>query len=227
MIFLPIGTAEKPRRQPLVTLGLILFTLAVNGVARLGGSPFAQVIDRWGYIPNEGTAFTFISSLFLHRELWLMGINLWLLFIFGPLLESRAGHIPFLLFYLGSGLATNALSGALELGSDRMMAHVGTSGCIAAVLGLFLILYPFADIKVWYAFFLLYWGFKVGVARVMGLLLILLWFLVHLFNLWLEHLSGNRYGDLLSQFGGFGFGVLAGVIGFGREGLLRETSFTD
>jgi len=227
MLLIPIGTAERPRRQPLATFSLILFTIAAYLASRWSGLPQDQVLDRWGFIANECSPATFLTSMFLHRHLWLLIVNMWLLFVFGPLIESRLSHLPFGLLYVAGGLASAAVAAGLDQGSDRMLANVGSSGALGAILGAFVVLYPFTDIRIWYVWFLTYWGFKMGIVRVMGLLVIVLWFLGQLFALWLESLSGKRSVDMLLPFGGFLFGVIASVVGFGKEGVRRETSYED
>lgn len=226
LFFLPIGTAEKPRRQPLATCAVMTLTLAAYVVCVWGDMPHQQIIDRWGYIPNEGSPATFITSLFIHESLWRLVVNVWLLWLFGPLLESRLGHYPFLLLYLAGGMASWATAGAFEMGSDRLVAHIGASGSLAAVLGAFVVLYPFADIKIWYFLGLIYYyGLKVGTFRVLALLVIGLWFGAQVSSLLVGASGGPESMGLLSQVGGFLFGAAAAVVGFGKEGILRETSY--
>jgi len=228
ILLFPIGSAEKPRRQPLVTMAIILFSLVVYVAMAWSDLPRQQILDRWGYVPNESAPVTFLTSLFMHSGLVEMLVNLWLLWLLAPLIESRLGHFPFLLLYLAGGLAAWSAVGALDPGVDRMMAHCGSSGALAAVMGAFLALYPFADIKVWYFFMFIFVGlFRGGVFRIGALIVIGLWFAVKVVMLMFSSQAAPVGAELLQQVGGFAFGAVAAIAGFGREGLERETSYAD
>lgn len=227
LIFFPYATAERPRRQPLAAYGLIVFTAMAHVAAVLAPGPLDQVLQRWGYVPDAGMPLTIFSSMFLHAGLGHLVSNLWLLFLAGPLVESRIGHIPFLLFYLAGGLAAFGVSGGFSVGDGRLVAHVGASGALAAVIGAFVALYPFGDIKIWYFFFFIIRGFYIGTVRVASSLIFGLWFLFQALSAGYElHLGVSlSETDVFAHAGGFLFGLVAALLAFGREGVRRETSY--
>src|SRR5262249_55316451 len=120
---LPIGDDNSDReRWPIVTAGLVvlnvvvfLYELSLNSQ---GPSVLDEVIRQLGVIPREyalgrglpptiGLPYwsTLITSMFLHGG-WghLLG-NMLYLWIFGDNVEDRFGRVPFVLFYLGAGVA--------------------------------------------------------------------------------------------------------------------------
>src|SRR5688572_15947876 len=71
-------------------------------------------------IPAWMTLFT---CIFLHAGwLHLLG-NMWFLYVFGDNVEDRLGHLGYLLFYLGSGVAASLVH--LVTNSSSMIPTVG------------------------------------------------------------------------------------------------------
>ncbi|MCA9258153.1 MAG: rhomboid family intramembrane serine protease [Planctomycetales bacterium] len=83
---------------------------------------------------------TLLFSMFMHGGWAHLGGNMLFLWIFGDNVEHRFGHLPFLLFYLLSGLAASAAQIALDL--DSYVPMLGASGAISGVLGAYLVLFP-------------------------------------------------------------------------------------
>jgi membrane associated rhomboid family serine protease len=81
-----------------------------------------------------------LTHLFSHGG-WthLLG-NLIFLFVFGDNVEDRLGHLGFLLFYLGGGIA--AATTHVLLDPTSTLPLVGASGAISAVMGAYVIWYP-------------------------------------------------------------------------------------
>ena len=68
------------------------------------------------------------------------------LWIFGDNVEDRFGKVPFLIFYLLTGIAATFSQYLLMPGSS--IPNVGASGAIAGVLGAYILLYPSAKVRV-------------------------------------------------------------------------------
>ena len=87
---------------------------------------------------------TLLTCVFLHGG-WMHLIgNMWFLYIFGDNVEDCLGHVGYLLFYLGCGLAASLTHLLTNAGS--MMPTVGASGAIAGVMGAYFLLYPHAKV---------------------------------------------------------------------------------
>ncbi len=126
----PIRDHNPSGRTPFVTLALI----AINVVVFLG---YFTTMNDWAL----SRFFTTWGGGWMH----IIG-NMLFLWIFGDNLEDEMGHLPFLLFYLASGLAAAALQFAAEPGSPIPM--VGASGAIAGVMGGYLLMFPKARVDV-------------------------------------------------------------------------------
>ena len=92
--------------------------------------------------PGSGALvyLTVLSAMFMHGGWAHIGGNLLYLWIFGDNVEHRFGAVPFLLFYLVSGLAATAAQIALD--PDSVIPNLGASGAISGVLGAYLVLFP-------------------------------------------------------------------------------------
>jgi membrane associated rhomboid family serine protease len=87
---------------------------------------------------------TLVTCTFLHGG-WLHLIgNMWFLWIFGDNVEDRLGHLGYVGFYLGCGVAASATHLAFASGST--VPTVGASGAIAGVMGAYFLLYPRAQV---------------------------------------------------------------------------------
>jgi membrane associated rhomboid family serine protease len=155
------------------------------------GPTFAQVDP----VPAVLTLFT---SMFMHGG-WshLLG-NMLFLWIFGNNIEDRLGRFRFILFYLLGGLAASALQFAVT--PDSAIPNIGASGAIAAVLGAYAVLHPFAGVL---SFIPPFFFFPIPAVFFLGF-----WFLL---QLWLG--SAGQVGDeggvaYFAHVGGFLFGLL-------------------
>jgi len=96
--------------------------------------------QRPGPGPAPFVYLTVLSAMFMHGGWGHLGGNLLYLWIFGDNVEHRFGAGPFLLFYLGSGIAATAVQVALD--PAGLVPNLGASGAISGVLGAYLVLFP-------------------------------------------------------------------------------------
>ncbi|MBU1197145.1 rhomboid family intramembrane serine protease [Candidatus Micrarchaeota archaeon] len=80
----------------------------------------------------------FITSMFLHGGFSHLFFNMFALFIFGPILESRLGSQRFLMLYFAAGILGNI--GYLLTGG--VQPALGASGAIFGILGALVALEP-------------------------------------------------------------------------------------
>ena len=150
---IPIRDSLRPRRPPIVTYALIGLNVAVF-LAQLAtsraGAPwlttgFALIPTRIVADPS-GEAFTLLTSMFLHASWAHLAGNMLFLHIFGDNVEDALGHVRYLLFYVGCGVA----AALIQVGTDPWIAgpYVGASGAIAGVLGAYLVCYPRAPVLI-------------------------------------------------------------------------------
>src|SRR5215210_6546686 len=161
---LPLKDNVPTRTFPVVTVALI----AVNVIAWLWEwrSGVNQEVFQYGYYPctidheclarlvphdrlpwYEGV----FTSMFLHGSWLHIGGNMLYLWIFGNNIEDRMGSVPYLVFYLVSGLAAAIAHVAVQPSST--IPVVGASGAVAGVMGAYLILFPQVPIRTLLIFF--------------------------------------------------------------------------
>lgn len=150
----PIRDHNPSGRVPYVVYCLIAANIAVFlSYAGLMSDDAAlyRFFANWAIIPARVTSGaggyeTLITSQFLHGGFMHLAGNMLFLWIFGDNLEDEMGHLPFLLFYLASGVG----AGFIHIASapDSVVPTVGASGAIAGVLGGYLLMFPRARVDV-------------------------------------------------------------------------------
>ncbi len=104
-----------------------------------------------GYKPGAPELNDLVFSLFLHGGLWHLAGNMLFLWIYGDNAEHRLGRLGYLLTYLISGVAATLFFGLFA--RQSMLPLVGASGAISGVLGVYFLLFPRNQIKVFVALF--------------------------------------------------------------------------
>ncbi|MFN9717150.1 MAG: rhomboid family intramembrane serine protease [Planctomycetota bacterium] len=105
-----------------------------------------QTVDVERELPKSALPewLTIVSCIFLHGSVTHLLGNVWFLHIFGDNVEDRLGHIGYLLFYIGCGIAASLSQYVLD--TESPIPTIGASGAIAGVMGAYLFLYPHAHI---------------------------------------------------------------------------------
>lgn len=190
----------------------------------LGQNGLNELVRAWGVRSNEVTSLlggelgllprvllTSFVSMFLHGG-WLHIIgNMLSLWIFGDNVEDNFGHLRYLLFYLLSGYA--AVLGQAWLTPLSDTPAIGASGAISGVMAAYLLLYPSALVKAIIPIF-----FFITFARVPAWLVIILWFVLQVFN------GAASITSAATMTGGVAYGAHVGgfVAGFVLALLLRR-----
>jgi rhomboid family protein len=225
----PIGDENLPGRGlAWVTLGLIAVNVAVF-VFLQGGSGDNAFTYGWSSIAREITTgvdlthavpvvidgteylipqapgpdpiyFTLLSSMFMHGSWLHLGGNMLFLWIFGDNVEHRAGPLLYLVAYLAAGLV-GSLAQTLSDPSSPIPS-LGASGAISGVLGAYLILFPRNRVTAFVFRFLV---------QIPALAAIGMWIAVQVISS-LADPTGTGGVAYLAHIGGFGAGVLAGLL---------------
>ena len=172
----PIRDHNPSPHKPWVTWGLLISNCAIfllTWPAFANDREALEFFFHWGMVPaliSEGQSYGgIVTSMFLHAGwLHLLG-NMLFLWIFGDNLEEEMGHLRFLLFYLACGAAAALIQYAAEPQSYSPM--VGASGAIAGVLGGYLLLYPRAQVDVFFYFLIFF-----RIIPVPAWIVLLIWF---------------------------------------------------
>ena len=87
------------------------------------------------YFLEYGFYWQVVSTMFAHGGLGHLGMNMFVLFQFGNLIEKVKGKSVFILIYFLGGILTSALSFLYIYFLDNQVNLVGASGAICALLG--------------------------------------------------------------------------------------------
>ena len=177
-----------------------LSNAALNNFIMTYGSIPAEIVNGEDY-------FTLFTSMFLHGG-WMHLIgNMLFLWVFGDNIEAVIGNVPYLLFYLLGGLAASVTHIFFNLGGT--IPSVGASGAIAAILGAYVVLFPFSRVKLMVPF-LAFTSFRIYAIFFLG------------FWIFQQFVSGLAAVSTTTaqtagvawwaHIGGFVFGVLAGFV---------------
>ncbi|MBM3124906.1 MAG: rhomboid family intramembrane serine protease [Chloroflexi bacterium] len=210
---IPLYDTLRTRRFPLVTLLLILVNVLVFLYeSRLSPAGLQAFILDWGLIPQQlkdgpqAAWWTVFTSMFMHGGWFHILTNMWVLFIFGDNVEARLGGIPYLIFYLSSGIAAAALQIALLPASG--IPVVGASGAIAGVLGAYMLLFPQSRVASLVPILFIF-----TLVEVPAFIYLAFWFVSQLFSGLLSFEGVDTSGIAWwAHVGGFVFGASASVI---------------
>jgi len=207
----PIGDDNHGARGvPFVTVGLVIANVLVYLLqASLSLPELQDFIFTYGVIPAEieqgQDLYTLLTSMFVHGGFAHIFGNMLFLWIFGDNIEQRFGHVLFLLFYLGTGLAA---SGAHILTDPQStVPSVGASGAISGVMGAYVLLYPRNRVRVLVGY---WWVIYVPAFIFLGV-----WFLTQFVNglMALNVATAQNAGVAFwAHIGGFVAGVAAAVV---------------
>lgn len=130
-------------RTGLVAMGLVGLNVLVYFAQLAQGAPVQANAGSifndgalYGPLVADGDWWRLITAAFLHYGPFHLFLNMLVLYLFGPPLESVLGSARFLLLYVAAGLAGSA--GALLMNPEAVT--VGASGAIYGLFGAMLVL---------------------------------------------------------------------------------------
>jgi membrane associated rhomboid family serine protease len=164
--------------------------------------------------PDHFSVMQLFSYQFVHADaLHLIG-NMIFLFCFGNAVNAKLGHFPFLVLYLGLG----ALAGASWLLLGNAVPVVGASGAINGITGIFLVLYPRNEVRVFYL-----WSLGIGVYEIASGWVISLYLVGDVIGICFDsHGQIGYLGHLVGLFSG-----VAVAIFLLRLRVIRSTSYEE
>jgi rhomboid protease GluP len=108
--------------------------MVLNGVSPL--QPTIEDLLRWGadsgpLVALEGQSWRVLSYMFVHVGAVHLGMNMWCLLSFGPLIERLYGNVAFAWIYVLSGVG----GGLASLVWNPTVVSAGASGAIFGIIG--------------------------------------------------------------------------------------------
>jgi membrane associated rhomboid family serine protease len=205
----PTGDETRRYTHPIIVYMLIGFNTGVFILEFSDPWAYELMILQYGFIPRlltldplEGVLRMF-TSMFLHADVLHIFGNMLFLYVFGDNVEDRMGHVKFLFFYLFSGFAASLAHFMIDPFS--MVPAIGASGAISGVMGAYMVMFPFARVRVFYRFFMV---------RLPAVVYLGFWFLMQLFESMLPEYAGIAYW---AHIGGFITGVIVALLFFRKE----------
>ena len=217
MIFFPFADENPSSRTPVLTWLLIAINVLVFLFQLSLGPSNQALINEFGVRPSTFSDFTnlhtIITSAFLHGGFMHLISNMVVLYIYGDNVESHLGRRNFLIFYFLGGLFAAYFQALFAGRLDIPM--IGASGCIAAIMGAYFVLYPTAKVKV-FVWFLIF----VQIMRVPANIVIGFWIIGQLISA-----AGNSYDGVayFAHIGGFVFGFIGIKYIFTKYNLSSKT----
>ena len=115
-------------------VGIFIYFDAIHG-----GAGIRVLVDNFGLsspaVLDQGEYYRFITSLFVHFDVYHLANNMLLLGLLGFNLEQEKGRIKFFIIYFVSGLGGNAVSFAVRLTLNQAVISGGASGAVFGLMG--------------------------------------------------------------------------------------------
>lgn len=172
----PIRDHNPSGRIPYVTYALMAANIGIF-LSMLPMSQDEQALHLfyydWALLPRRIIASdglgALLTSQFLHAGWLHLAGNILFLWVFGDNVEDEMGHLPYLGFYLITGV----LSGLAHVAADptSFVPTVGASGAIAGVMGGYLLLFPKAKVDILLVFVIFFRIFPIP-----AWIILMLWF---------------------------------------------------
>ncbi len=122
-----------------ITLALIIINAAVF-IAQLISDPVTELFALTPTVAVSGAYWQFFTYMFLHGGFTHIILNMFVLFIFGIMVEKALGSSRYLILYLVSGVGSSVLY--LALTGISSIPMLGASGAVFAVLTAYGFLFP-------------------------------------------------------------------------------------
>lgn len=160
--------------QRMMVTNLVLVTIAIFIVdTLLSGKISSQLELHFDFYRRPWQFYQLLTYGFVHAGPWHVGLNMFMLWMFGRVIEDQLGRIEFLLFYLVAIIVAGAACVAygIAVPAARSTVVVGASGGVNAVFIMFVLYYPKQTIYLWGLIGMPAWvlgAFVIGVDMIRG-----------------------------------------------------------
>ncbi|HPB02871.1 MAG: rhomboid family intramembrane serine protease [Bacteroidales bacterium] len=137
-----------------ITLILIIVTVAVSLIAFSNRILFAHLLFYPYEIKRENQWYRFITHGFIHADFMHLFINMWVLYIFGEVVEKslkliygNEGTLYFMLLYFGGLIFSSMYSYGRHLNNPQYSA-LGASGAVSGITFAYILMYPMSGLMI-------------------------------------------------------------------------------
>lgn len=151
-MLLPYRVKNPIRSFPAITVAII----AINVIVYVFTTDSLLVIREnvvkdYAFALGIGSPANFLSSIFLHGDLFHLLGNMLFLWVFGPPVEDRLGKVTYPIVYFTTGLAGALLQATVDkLVTGQAHPGIGASGCIMGIVGAYWFAFSWSKVCVFY-----------------------------------------------------------------------------
>ncbi|SDX92397.1 Rhomboid family protein [Lutibacter oricola] len=123
---------------------VLLILIGVNVLFSIKGFNDRLFFDKYKFqigAINRGEKLRMLTSGFLHADYIHLGLNMYVLYIFAPIIIGSLGIVKFLIIYFGSLFAGSVLTLSYHK-NELYYSAVGASGAVAGVIYGAILLHP-------------------------------------------------------------------------------------
>ena len=209
---------DNPRRHgpPIITIAIIITCTCVYLFVQLPMTPYQEQAHTlsFGFIPavffgnadlvgdlvQIPSSASLVTSMFLHGGIIHLIGNMWFLWLYGDNVEEELGRFRYLIFYLVCGCVGTLAHSAVD--PNSRLPLIGASGAISGVIASYLLLWPRANIRVFY-----WWFVFIGTINVPAFVVGGIWLLEQFFAL-PAALQAQGGVAIVAHLGGFMCGLI-------------------
>ncbi|WP_457615499.1 rhomboid family intramembrane serine protease [Lutibacter sp.] len=115
---------------------VLLILIVINVIVSLKGFGDRLFFDKYKFqiaAINRGEKIRMLTSAFLHVDMMHLILNMYVLYMFAPIIIYKLGILKFLILYFGSLYAGNGLTLAYHK-NNLYYSAVGASGAVAGII---------------------------------------------------------------------------------------------
>lgn len=145
-VAIPVSTDAPVYHYPYATMGLIGVNFAIFVASGfLPENVFESLMLNCGQ--RTINPLQWVSTLFLHADIFHLFGNLVFLWTFGLVTEGKLGSLWFLLCYMGIGMTGAMVEQLMLMGSEDIVYVLGASGAIYGLMAMSLVWAPQNEVK--------------------------------------------------------------------------------
>ena len=123
---------------------ILLLLIAINVIASIKGFGDRLFFEKFKFqigAINRGEKIRMLTSGFLHVDYIHLNLNMYVLYIFAPIIIIKLGIVKFLILYFGSLIAGSVLTLTYHK-NELYYSAVGASGAVAGIIYASILLNP-------------------------------------------------------------------------------------